>query len=356
MAGTFQCGAGFFQLAGQVLNRLVVAGRFCALVGFFDVLPRANGKDIEQGKRNGYSCSPIGPLKPEAVQSVRDGAVHVCAAASSENGGLKIKLRVIRTLQNLLSSVRLIHPGFLGDRNWMCGGGPTRQRGRGGKIEQRACIDLNPRPCDSQNVGQRGAAYLFGLFSPNELRPRPRQLGIGSRGVRPRPQLAVDQHPYRPGEYFPPFHIRARGLDSLLSSHQSHKSTRRGDRHVEARNVGLRTRSALSGLGGADSCPPVSKVKWFPRKQQACGASPHALIGSRRQHRSGNRGNDRIREIEAEDVVSGSAVGLPKCICAWQVARARQADTRACCSNSLTCRADGRVICQGVINGLVERE
>ena len=191
-------------------------------------------------------------------------------------------------------------------------GGGGRFFGDGGKaIDERRGIDVDAAvgdPEHAHNGGPRQSERLLGL---NQTRLGRGALGVGARGFGARPELVVDQHVHRTPQHVAAIDVGASRGDRALRRKQTEKGRSHCCLHVEPGERFARLRPRHRRLGAADGRIAKAEVERLPRQQRAGRAAPHALNGRGGQHRTRHRGNHRLRQHLAENVVRRRAVGLP---------------------------------------------
>ena len=185
---------------------------------------------------------------------------------------------------------------------------------------------------------------------------RRRQLRVGARRLRAGPELVVSQRVHGAGERVPPLHVGLGCDNGLFGDHNRKESSAHRALHVETRQRFVSARPHDCRVGATHRGSAETEVKRFPREQRACGAAPDALAGCGRQHRSGHRRDDRLRQELTEDVVRRRSIRLPERIETREIPSPRNADARRRRVHLLHGRLDSWIVFDSVLQGLLEGE
>jgi hypothetical protein len=158
------------------------------------------------------------------------------------------------------------------------------------------------------------------------------------------------------GQHIPTLDVGLRGGDGLLRLNDGQECHANGALHVEACQRFVGTCPGDGGVGAVDAGIAEPKVEGLPRKERPRRAAPCALRRDGGQRRTGNAGDDRLRQEQACHVVDRGPIHLPEAVEPRQIGGLRNRDAGGRDVHLLDRGLDGWIVVEGILQRVLQRE
>src|SRR5262245_41117819 len=223
-------------------------------------------------------------------------------------------------------------------------------------LEQSTHVDSNRAVGHAKHLPKRRLLDRQRLACLDRARSCDRKLRLRTRRLRAGAKLVVSQCPRGARQHVASIDVGVRGSDRLLGGHDAEKRHSYCVLYGELCQTCLCTIASEASFRLAHDRASQPEIERFPREQATGGAAPDALRRGRGQHWSRDRGEHRLRQKLPEDVVGRRAIRLPERIEARQVCGFRDGDICGGGVHLLERRSHGRVMLDGELKRLLERE
>src|SRR5205823_13861251 len=123
-------------------------------------------------------------------------------------------------------------------------------------------------------------------------------------------EFVLDERPDDLVQHAASFHTTARRKDRLFRRGEGEKGVGGRDGHLQFRDVDFGGGAVADRLGGLDVGFAQAEIDRLPGDEGAERGTPYAAQRVRPQDWSGHRGNYRLGEQQAKDIVVGRAIEL----------------------------------------------
>ncbi len=319
--GGLQVLRGHDLAAFDLADRLIAPGRGRLEPRGLQRLARVLVGPLEQRHRHGDAHRPIPFIHAKAIAAAARRVVGEDARAATIDRPLECDVWIGRAMRDLEPRGGLVHGGLaFAERGRLIRPARGNRQGRRRRRQREGagrCADV----LREQRVRRVAAAACL-----DQLHDGGRMLCAGRGRIDARPDAGRDQRLDGADE-------DGRAIDGRLRGGNRVRAGDGGEVGVGGRRAGVHldplereARDRVAALGRGHPGAPGAEVERLPADESADGRAPHAAARVVAGHRTGNRGDDGLREQQARDVEVRGPIELEQAVHTGPVRLPRQVD------------------------------